>query len=290
MLVITFHAARIFTVPSLIGILGSITTLTLIWTLSANQTNIALAIILGLIFQVTALSLCYNFGHRLLAESYKTPQSSNVAKTVLGKENKEISILAFCGVVQSALPMIDVYALSTLMDHGHMTAYSCATKLIMFPMALISGVLSTVAYPELANKKFNVYVKWAVVSFILGIIGTIAYIPISNYLVTLIYQRGHFTQADCAEVSQISVVLSLQMCFYMASVMGYRTLIINMQYKWLLIVTASNVLIKYTFIASLIGSMGISAVAYSNLIVFASMLFITHFAINLNKNKENLRD
>lgn len=151
---------------------------------------------------------------------------------VIGKHWSKLrsafGIMLLAQVIFTSVSMIDQF-FAVRMGEGVLASYSYAQRIMAVALGFMSIVIGRAILPVLsslddADMSFNLATKWAWFLSLLGSLGSLFLLIVSEWIVVLLFQRGAFTENDSREVAQILSILGLQLPFYIFSIVWVQWL------------------------------------------------------------------
>jgi len=177
--------------------------------------------------------------------------------------------------LMSSTTLVD-QSMAAMLEPGSVAALNYGNKLVAFTISLGTMALGTAILPYFSNmiadndwigvrhtlKTYTVLVLLATIPVV------IVMVHFSGPLVSLIYQRGAFTESDTRLVSVIQVMYALQIPFYMMATLFIR-LLSSMNYNYILMLSAVislplDIVLNYL----LMRYMGVAGIALSTSLVY----------------------
>jgi putative peptidoglycan lipid II flippase len=209
---------------------------------------------------------------------------------------REGSKLRFClprvnfhtrNIISQFLPLLGASALyasgiivdqsmAAMLSPGSVSALNFASKVPLVFIAFSSAALGTAVIPyfsqqiamgdiEGIRQTFNFYTK---IIIIISVPATIALFFLSHEIVSIMFQRGAFTEVDSATVSWIAAMYSLQMPFYFLALLGMRFLWASLRNTEVLLINLLTTTVNIILNFALINLMGVAGIALSTSIVY----------------------
>lgn len=183
------------------------------------------------------------------------------------------------GLLVNSTPIVD-RAMAATLPGGSVSALNYAYKIAALIIGLSTTALSTALIPYLS--KMVAKADWKGVRHSLRtytwlILG--ATIPVSlalafgsQLLVSLVYERGAFTDADTALVAQVQAMYMLQIPFYTLHILFVRLISSLRANKLLMWGTLINFVLNIIFDYVLLQLMGLPGIALANTAVYAAKM------------------
>lgn len=184
-------------------------------------------------------------------------------------------------VVFATTAIIDQF-FAVRMGEGVLAGYSYAQRI----MALVLGLTTTVAaramlpvFSSVSDQRtsFITASRWAWLLAGLGSLGTVVLLLHAKWLVTLLFQRGAFTENDAQEVAKILSILALQLPFHLFATVMMQWLGAAGKVAWLLIGAIAGSLTKLSSVL-LWYDHGALALAASTALMYGVMALVIHLS------------
>jgi putative peptidoglycan lipid II flippase len=189
-------------------------------------------------------------------------------------------------------------SMAAMLAPGSVAALNYANKIVNMVLTTAAPALSTAVLPYFSKmvavadwqgcrhtlKRYSLLVTSAAVPF------TLLLITFSKPLVKLIYQRGAFTAADTALVSTVQIYYSLQVPFFIWSMLFVRFLSSVRRNDLLMYASAVNLAIDVTMNLILMKPLGVGGIALSTSLVYmGSLTFVAIATIRILRSGRFLR-
>ncbi len=182
-----------------------------------------------------------------------------------------------------------------MLTSGSVAALNYGNRLIAFPINIAVTALGTAVVPyfsvmlarnDLAGIRHTIR-RYLVLLMAVSIPVAIGIIVLAKSIVRLIYQRGAFSSADTAVVSQVLACFAVQLPFYVSGILVVRLISALLQNKILfygnIISAILNISLNYLFMQR----MGVAGIALSTSIVyFVSFCFLSTYCWRYLKKLE----
>jgi putative peptidoglycan lipid II flippase len=189
-------------------------------------------------------------------------------------------------------------SMAAMLAPGSVAALNYANKIVNMVLTTAAPALSTAVLPYFSKmvaaadwqgcrhtlKRYSLLVTSAAVPF------TLLLIAFSEPLVRLIYQRGAFTAADTALVSTVQIYYSLQVPFFIWSMLFVRFLSSVRRNDLLMYASALNLVIDVTMNLILMKPLGVAGIALSTSLVYmGSLTFVAIATVRILRSGRFLR-
>jgi putative peptidoglycan lipid II flippase len=182
-------------------------------------------------------------------------------------------------------------ASSASLSPRDLTAFSFGTKLTLLALAFFTTIVNSVALPYFSSLVTSAgrLESWLrmrhllLLTFLLGSFGVFLWVLLSEWIVSIIYARGAFNDADTVQVADVQSVFVLQIPFYIVGVFCWRMLNALGEWKPLLVATIPALLLNMLLTAwqaTNFGLLGITAV-YTLAIVVWSLILLVYLRARL---------
>jgi putative peptidoglycan lipid II flippase len=181
-------------------------------------------------------------------------------------------------------------SMAAMLAPGSVAALNYARKIVTVFIVMGATPLGTAALPYfsqmVANQDWSgcrhtlrVYSRSIVLVTVPITLGLVLF---SHPLIRILYQRGAFTAADTGVVSRVQVFLSLQVPFYILTILGVR-IISALKKNWVLMVNAGvNMVDNVVFNLILMRYLGVAGIALSTSFVYVISCGLVYAAIALS--------
>lgn len=214
-----------------------------VWPGAANQTwdvwPLAVGTLLGFFLQTVLLGRASQ--HRLSVAHL------GVISQHWPALSRAFGIMLLAQVVMTSTGMIDQF-FAVRMGQGVLAGYSYAQRIIDLVLGLTSVMIGRAMLPIFSSMSdtrtsFVMVARWARGIAGLGLLGSLVLFLISDWVVTLLFQRGHFTINDTREVAQIMRILALQLPFYLFGIVFVQ---------WLGAIRRTSALLSVSVVATIV--------------------------------------
>jgi putative peptidoglycan lipid II flippase len=180
--------------------------------------------------------------------------------------------------------------MAAMLPSGSVAALNYANKLVSAALGIGATALSTAALPYFSKmvaendwqgcrhtlKRYSTLVAAITIPF------TVALAALSSLLVKLLLQRGAFTPADTRLVSRVLLCYSLQIPFYVCSMLLVRFLSAMQRNDLLMYASAVNLALDIGLNLVLMRKWGVTGIALSTSLVYiSSFLFVAVCSVRL---------
>jgi len=176
---------------------------------------------------------------------------------------------------------------------GSVAALNYANKIILYIVLLSSTAIATsvlpyfsrmIAHQDWQGIKHTVRVYTRLI-LLATVPLTVIIVLFSKNIVTLVFQRGAFTQHDTQIVSQIQATYALQIPFYVLGILGIRLMSASLMNTWILLIAISG--LSLNVILNLVFSkyFGIVGIALSTSIVYLFSCSAVFLVLWASKNR-----
>jgi putative peptidoglycan lipid II flippase len=167
-------------------------------------------------------------------------------------------------------------SMAAMLAPGSVAALNYARKIVSVFIVVGATPLGTAALPYFSQMvadqdwsgcrhTLRVYFRWIVLVTVPITLGLVLF---SHPLIRIIYQRGAFTAVDTGVVSRVQALLSLQVPFYILTILGVR-IISALKKNWVLMVNAGvNLVDNVVFNLILMRYLGVAGIALSTSFVY----------------------
>ncbi len=180
---------------------------------------------------------------------------------------------------------LDLYFASGL-EQGSIASMGYANRVMALFLGLLATAVGRAALPSLSSTYANdpvdttrVAIRYA---WILGLVGIVTFVLVafgSHRIVSLMFQRGAFSDTDTDRVSDALVVSGLQLPFYAAGLVILSLLTGARRYLAILVVTSLALATKVGSASLLVPLFGLQGLMVSNAIMHATTLVGSSVAV-----------
>lgn len=173
---------------------------------------------------------------------------------------------------------LDLYFASGL-EQGSIASMGYANRIMALFLGLLATAVGRAALPSLSSTYANepvdttrVAIRYA---WILGLVGIVTFVLVAfgaHRIVSLMFQRGAFSDTDTDRVSDVLVASGLQLPFYAAGLVILSLLTSARRYLVILIITAVALATKVGSALLLVRHFGLQGLMVSNAIMHAVIL------------------
>jgi putative peptidoglycan lipid II flippase len=140
-----------------------------------------------------------------------------------------------------------------------LAVFSFGTKLILLALAFVTTIGNNVLLPHFSsllmkNGRLQTWPSirnFALLAFLLSSLGSLLWLLLSNWIVTLVYARGEFSNEDIVSVANVQRVFVLQAPFYLLGVFSWRMFNAINEWKPLLLAALLALLFNLSFSCNL---------------------------------------
>lgn len=200
------------------------------------------------------------------------------------------SVLLLAQFIMSTTALVDQFLLARLPE-GSLAAFGYAQRVMALVLGLSATVLGRAMLPVFASVadagaswKLARYWIWRV--FWIGFAGAAALVLLGKAVVELLFERGAFTPDDTQAVTQILVVLALQLPSYLAGTVWLQWLLSRHGAASPLVIAAvvsSTIKIGMAFVLVVVLDMGVIALAYTYVVFSVFYLVVLELWHMVNK-------
>jgi len=204
---------------------------------------------------------------------------------------RQFAPMAAGSILMGSTELID-HSMAAMLNAGSVSTLNYANKIIMFILVISSGALGTAIFPYFslmaANRDRKLIVDTLktytrlIILFSLPVTGLLYFF--AQPLVHILFERGVFTQNDTRQIASVLAIYSLQITFYLLSILAVR-LISALQGNHILMYSAMislplNIILNYVFMHF----MGVAGIALSTVLVyFWAFIFLTCMLFRMMK-------
>lgn len=166
--------------------------------------------------------------------------------------------------------------------------FSFGTKLVLLALAFFTTIVNSVALPYFSSLVTRVGRNgtwlhtrlFVLIAFLLGIAGSLIWILLSDWIVSVVYARGQFNEVDAMLVAKVQKAFVLQIPFFVIGIFCWRML--NALGEWKPLLTASipalafNLLVVWP-LATGYGAPGIAMAYTASIAIWSLILFSIMF-------------
>lgn len=166
-----------------------------------------------------------------------------------------------------------------------LAAFSFGTKLVLLALAFFTTVVNSVALPYFSSLVASVgrVETWLSLrhfmlrAFVLTGVGSLAWVALSGWIISIVYARGEFNDADAALVANVQRAFVLQVPFYVVGIFCWRMLNALGEWKPLLLATLPALVLDIAVVSKLASeyhSIGVAGSYTLSIVVWALILFL----------------
>lgn len=166
-----------------------------------------------------------------------------------------------------------------------LAAFSFGTKLILLALAFFTTIVNSVALPHFSSLVASVgsFEAWLrtrhfmLRAFVLASLGSLVWVLLSGWIVSIVYARGEFNNADAALVANVQRAFALQIPFYILGIFCWRMLNALGEWRPLLLAAIPALVLNITVVlklASMYHSIGVAASYVLSIAVWALILLV----------------
>ncbi len=197
-------------------------------------------------------------------------------------------IMLVVQLVLSSTSVLDQF-FSISMGEGVLASYTYASRIMALVLSLTAIVIGRSILPVFSgiddiNTSYAMALRWGKRVAFFGLIVAPVLFFTAEWVVTIIFQRGAFTENDTHEVAQIIGVLALQLPFYLYNVVLVQWLASLSKVMWLIPAATASFLAK---LAGVIiwydhGALGLAA---STSLMYVVASFMNYVAIRIVRKR-----
>ena len=166
-----------------------------------------------------------------------------------------------------------------------LAAFSFGTKLVLLAIAFFTTIVNSVVLPYFSSLVAShghreTWVRmrqFTLRAFAITTLGTLVWILLSGWIVSIVYARGKFSAADAALVAHVQQAFVLQMPFYVVGIFCWRMLNALGEWKPLLLATLPALILNITIVSKLSSAYHVIGIACSytlSIVLWALILFM----------------
>jgi peptidoglycan biosynthesis protein MviN/MurJ (putative lipid II flippase) len=190
------------------------------------------------------------------------------------------AVVALAGFVMSVTGVIDQLMVAHV-GPAAIATLGYATRILALAVgvgaaAVTRGILPVLAEAEQrgSGEAFRIASRWSAFFLLLGTIGAIVGWLLAPFAVRIIFERGAFTPADTAAVSEVLRFGLLQLPFNFAGVIMAQLWAVRRRYRVFIAVNGAALAVKVGANALLIPSFGIDGAMIATALMYAACLAI----------------
>jgi peptidoglycan biosynthesis protein MviN/MurJ (putative lipid II flippase) len=191
-------------------------------------------------------------------------------------------------IVMTSSGLVDQF-FAVRMGEGVLAVYSYAQRVMGLLLGFSAVVIGRALLPVLsgvtdARLSWQIAKRWAWLFGLFGVVGAGMLGLMANLIVAILFERGAFTAADTTAVSEVLVVLGIQLPFYLAGIVFVQWLGAVKQQDRLLMVASAGFIVKLVCALLLYDFNGVG-LAWSTVAMYlATTVVISLVATRLTKN------
>ena len=189
-------------------------------------------------------------------------------------------------------------AMAAMGESGSVAALNYGNKILALILGLGAMALGTVVLPHfsgmVAKKDWNsvrtTLSKYIKIILWVSIPATFVFIVLSEWMVSLVFERGQFSSENTKLVATIQIYYAFQIPFYLLAILGVKLINALHQNKVLLYIAVVNLVVNIIGNLILVRLIGVGGIALSTSIVSAlSCLLIYYYLARVEKNEVSYR-
>ncbi|MEI9951379.1 MAG: lipid II flippase MurJ [Pseudomonadota bacterium] len=206
---------------------------------------LALGTLIGLVTEIVCLCM---LARTQKIAIFTSVSWSNARRSVRGLA-RDFGPLVLGTALSSTSPLVD-QAFASTAGPGAVSTLNYANRLTALAMAIGISSIGLIALPHFSDlaareswrEMRTLLHKLSAATFLLGLPATILLVVLSDFLIRLIFQHGHFKAADTMAVSSVQILYALQIPFHLTGIVGVRALNSMRQNRTITLVVVCNVL------------------------------------------------
>lgn len=184
-------------------------------------------------------------------------------------------------LLQSLASIVDQFFAAGL-PQGSLATLGYATRLLALLLTLGSTAVGRAMLPVMADLSrrnaghaLSTTYLWAGIAFVAGLIAAAPFFLFPDFVVKLVYQRGAFDAADTVAVATVLKILIVQVPLSMVTLVFTQLHLAHAQYKHLLAMSATSLILKIGFSYFLTSRYGIDGLAASAVLLLLFQALFT---------------
>ncbi len=199
-----------------------------------------------------------------------------------------LGVMLLAQIVMASSGLVDQF-FAVRMGEGVLAVYSYAQRVMGLMLGFSAVVIGRALLPVLsgvtdASSSWKIAKRWAWLLGALGACGAVALALFADLIVSTLFERGAFGAADTVSVSEVLVVLGMQLPFYLVGIVFVQWLGATKQQYYLFVAASVGFIFKLCCMYFLydLDSVGL---AWSNVgMYFATTIVICNAAVFIVKN------
>lgn len=244
--------------------------------LSLGQSPLPLVVgtLVGFALQAGVLARLSGGGFQVAWPAFGSPHWQNLRRV--------FGVMLLAQIIMTTSGMVDQF-FAARMGEGVLAVYSYAQRVMGLLLGFSAVVIGRALLPVLsgitdARASWKIAKRWAVFLGLLGGGGAAVFALLANPIVKMLFERGAFTAGDTVVVSEILVVLGIQLPFYLAGIVLIQWVGVVKMHRILLLSSLIGFFTKFFFVILFSSSMGIG-LAYSTVFMYFSTCLVLYFSI-----------
>lgn len=252
----------------------AISVIALLW-FPHSISALSIATLLGFFLEALSLLIFVNFLGHLKLFSFK--KISECVAFI-----KASTLLLGGNILNSSAELIDK-SMGGMLGHGNVAALEYGSRIPFGLGNFLRTSIGNFAVPRfsqaIAKKEFS-NARKDLIHFILvyvsaGLVISLGVFYLSDWLISLIFQRGAFSPKDTQVVSHVQKILAFQLPVFIGSSLGMWMLVALQKQKLILFIAAICFIVNTLGNWFLMKSMGVIGISIATIIVYALSMILT---------------
>lgn len=268
--------------PSLCVVMALLIWIIFGFSLSLDPVPLVVGTFIGFVLQTVLLSYLSGCGFRVALPTMDSPHWQGLRRV--------FGVMLLAQIVMASSSLLDQFW-AVRMGEGVLAVYSYAQRIIGLVLGFSAVVISRALLPVLsgvtdARLSWQIAKRWAWFLGVIGAGGAVALALLADLIVSLLLERGAFSAADTMAVSEVLVVLGVQLPFYLVGLVLVQWLGATKQQYYLFVAASFGFVLKLLCMLLLYDFNGIG-IAWSNVLMyFVTTIVIYNASVNFIKKMD----
>ncbi len=196
-------------------------------------------------------------------------------------------------VFMSLVTIVDQFYAAHL-DEGSIATLSFANRILGLVLSIGAIAISRATLPVFSkifnnNSRLNnlerITFRWAEIFFLAGVVVSAIIFIFSENLVSLIFERGNFTQKNTMDVANILQYLSIQIPFYFSGIVFVSLFASQQKYKVIALSGIMNLIVKIIGNMFFVPKFGVNGLALSTGVMYIYALLFLFYVSKTSQSK-----
>lgn len=255
--------------PALCVVLALMIWILLDFSLGESPLPLVAGMLVGFMLQVGVLAHLCGCGFRVARPAFASPDWQGLRR-VFGAMLLAQIVMTSSGIVDQLF--------AVRMGAGVLTVYSYAQRVMGLVLGFSAVVIGRALLPVLSGVNdtelsWQIAKRWTFFFGGLGVAGAAVLAMFADLVVQMLFERGAFTAEDTADVSEVLVVLGMQLPFYLSGIVLVQWIGAVKKNCRLLVASIAGFLVKLIFVVMLYDAMSVG-LAYSTVFMYFATCFV----------------